>query len=216
MILHSEKPVTLLGAGAAHPEDLALALERAPVLVAADGGAALALEQGRMPEAVIGDLDSVPPETLARIPPERVHRIAEQETTDFDKCLRSIAASLVIGIGFLGGRVDHQLAAMATLVQRPAPPCLLVGAGDVVFAAPPRCALDLPEGTRLSLFPLLPVTGSADGLRWPIEGLAFRPDGRLGTSNLTTGPVALRLDGRGMLVILPRAALDAAVAALSR
>ena len=52
------------------------------------------------------------------VPPERLHPIPEQDSTDFDKCLRHIAAPLVLGVGFLGGRVDHELAAFSTLVTR--------------------------------------------------------------------------------------------------
>jgi thiamine pyrophosphokinase len=66
----------------------------------------------------------------------------------------------------------------------------------------------------VSLLPLAPVTGGSAGLRWPIEGLSFDPLGRVGASNVATGPVSLRMDGPGMLVVLPREALDAAVAAL--
>ncbi len=61
---------------------------------------------------------------------------------------------------------------------------------------------------------MAPVTGQSEGLRWPIDGLAFAPNGRVGTSNAVTGPVALRFDGDGMLVILPRTALPQVIKAL--
>ncbi len=214
-IVRSERPVTLVGASALAAGELALALAHAPLVVAADGGAASVLAHGLDPLAVIGDLDSVPPEVLARIPPERIHRLDEQETTDFDKCLRSVASPLVLGVGFLGARIDHQLAAMSVLVRRLARPCILIGGHDIVFAAPPRLSLDVPAGTRVSLFPLAPVAGHSTGLRWPIAGLSFRPDGRIGTSNAATGPVTLDLPEPGMLVVLPRETLSVAVAALA-
>ena len=37
----------------------------------------------------------------AAIPAERLHRIAEQDSTDFEKCLRNIRAPLVVGIALL-------------------------------------------------------------------------------------------------------------------
>ena len=46
-----------------------------------------------------------------------VHAVGEQETTDLEKCLYSVEAPLFLGVGFLGGRVDHQLAAMNALVK---------------------------------------------------------------------------------------------------
>lgn len=84
-----------------------------------------------------------------------------------------------------------------------------------MIAAPPRLALDLPAGTRVSLYPLGRVSGESRGLRWPISGLVFEPAGRVGTSNAALGgAVELALDGPCIL-ILPRRHLADAVAALT-
>ena len=213
-IVRSNEPITLLGAGSSQREDVALAMVRAPTLVAADGGAARALAFGYVPDAVIGDLDSLTPEVVEQVPRDRVHKIPEQETTDFDKCLRSVAAPLVLGVGLLGGRVDHQLAAMNVLVRRAEVACILLGASDIVFAAPPEMVLDLSPGVRVSLFPMAPVEGRSTGLHWPIDGIPFSPGGRVGTSNVATGPVRLIFSRPGMLLLLPRSELDRAVSAL--
>ncbi len=208
--------VTLIAGGPVGRRDLDAALARAPVLVAADGGADRALALGRMPAAVIGDFDSFSARGQARLAPEALHRIAEQETTDFDKALRSVAASFVIGLGCLGGRLDHALAVLNALVRQGGP-VVLLGGPDVVFAAPPGRDLQLrmKAGERVSLFPLGPVRGESAGLEWPVAGLDFAPDGRIGTSNRATGSdVRLRFDRAGMIVILPRGRLDAALAAL--
>ena len=214
MIVDTSENVTLLGKGEVTGTALDEALALAPILVAADGAAALALRLGRVPAAVIGDLDSVDAATRARLPVETLHRVAEQETTDFDKCLRHIRAPLILGVGFAGLRLDHELAAYNALVRLADRRCILIGPVDICFHAPPRLALDLAPGTRVSLFPLAPVRGRSQGLRWPIAGLRFAPDGRIGTSNETTGPVSLAFDAPGMLVILPKSVLRAAMAAL--
>jgi thiamine pyrophosphokinase len=73
--------------------------------------------------------------------------------------------------------------------------------------------MDLRPGDRFSLFPMAPVTGRSAGLEWPIDGLAFAPSLRGGTSNRVTGPVRLEMDSPGMLVIVPRARLAQALAA---
>jgi len=191
-------------------------LRLAPYLVAADGGAGHAVALGHIPQAVIGDFDSIPRTAIRAIPRERLHRFEDQDSTDFDKCLSSIDAPLCLAVGFLGGRIDHELAVMSTLLRQPLPPCILVGAEDVILAAPRALALDLPVGSRLSLFPMAPVSGRSAGLRWPIAGIGFAPDTRIGTSNEVTGPVRLEFDGPGMLVITPRAALAEVVRAVSR
>lgn len=207
VIVQSDHPVTLLGAGQSAPQDLEDALKLAPLLVAADGGASVALAAGHLPAAVIGDFDSLKPSDRARLPADRLHHIAEQESTDFDKALRHISAPLVLAVGFLGARIDHQLAAFNTLTEQGDRPCLLIGAGEIVLHLPARLSLDLSAGDVVSLFPLMPVQGRSTGLQWPIEGLDFRPGGRIGTSNRATGPVQLDMDGPGMLLIVPRRAL---------
>ena len=214
MIVRSETPIIVVGAGDVSAEDMAFLRAAGHPVVAADGGAIRCLDAGLLPDAVIGDLDSLG-SAAALIPPGRLHRVAEQETTDFDKCLRHVAAPLVLAFGVAGPRLDHTLAVCTTLVAQAARRTIVVGAADLLFHAPPRLRLDLPRGLRLSLFPMAPVKGRSTGLRWPIDGLDFAPAGRIGTSNEVTGPVDLSFDGPGMLVITPREALAQVTAALS-
>lgn len=214
-IVHSLEPVSLIGGGVVGKNDLAQALGYAPTLVAADGGAAKALKAGQDPVAVIGDFDSLTASVRARIPADRLFPILEQDSTDFDKALRHIAAPVVLAIGFLGGRVDHQLAAFNTLVRYANRPCVMLGPREVIFHAPPRLELDLTPGDILSLFPIQRVTGVSIGLEWPIDGLVLEPGGRVGTSNRVVGPVRLDMDVPGALVIVPRAALGAVMRAFT-
>lgn len=208
-IVHSLEPIALIGGGAVGDDDLKLALSYASQLVAADGGATAALAAGHELSAVIGDFDSLSAADCARIPPDRLFPIREQDSTDFDKALRHIAAPVVLAVGFLGGRVDHQLAAFNTLVRYANRPCVLLGPHEVIFHAPPRLDLELTAGDILSLFPILPVSGTSRGLEWPIDGLVLEPGGRIGTSNRALGAVHLKMDGPGALVIAPRRALGA-------
>ncbi len=212
--VESRVPVTLVGGAPLAPGLLDESMALAPCLVAADSGAAALLEAGHLPEAVFGDMDSLDAAAAARLA-GRVREIAEQDSTDFDKALRHIRAPLVLAVGFTGARLDHELAVYNVLVRARPGAAVVIGSHDIAFHAPARLALDLPAGARLSLFPLAPVTGTSRGLEWPIDGIAFAPDGRVGTSNRATGPVTLALDGPGMLAILPRARLGAVVAALS-
>lgn len=208
--------ITLVGGGPVPGRDLALALRRAPLLVAADGGADRVLAHGQVPQAVIGDMDSISAAAQAALAPERLYRLDEQETTDFDKALRSVSAPFVLGLGAAGGRLDHGLAVLNALVRHVGRACLVIGPQDVVFAAPPELRLRLTVGCRVSLFPMAAVTGESQGLEWPLQGLDFAPDALTGTSNRATArDVRLRFDAPGMLVILPRQWLDAAITGLT-
>jgi thiamine pyrophosphokinase len=212
-IVQSQEPVTLIGGGPLSPGDLAWALGLAPILVAADGGADAALALGADPAAVIGDMDSLSADAAGAFA-GRLHPVPEQETTDFDKALTRIDAPVVLALGFTGGRLDHELAALHSLVLRADRPCVLLGPATLAFHAAPDLALPLEPGTLVSLFPLAPVEMASQGLRWPTEGIAFAPHRRIGTSNEGLGPLRLRPSGRGMLVILPRETLPLAVTAL--
>ena len=169
-IVDSSDGVTLVGGGPVSPALMRLALARAPRIVGADGGADRILALGHMPEAVVGDFDSISSAARARLA-GKLFPVAEQATTDFDQ--------------------------------------------DVVFLCPPEMRLRMRRGDRLSLWPLAAVTGRSTGLEWPIDGINFAPDGMIGTSNRVTAPdVLLKMDAPGMLAILPRNRLDAALTAL--
>lgn len=207
--------VTLLGAGQVNKTVFADALACAPTLIVADGGAKIAVKLRQLPKFIIGDFDSVDPETLKKIPKNRHIRVTEQETTDFEKCLKFVSAPLILGVGFLGHRLDHQMAALNVLAKYPEKNCVLISKRDICFHLPDQIDLRLDLHSRVSLFPLAPVQGQSSGLRWPIDGLKFSPAGQIGTSNQVSGEtVSLRMHGPGMIAILPRSALQTVMQAL--
>lgn len=216
-LVATARPVTLVGGGPVSPDALAVALARAPEVVAADSGALVSLPPGVMLRAVIGDMDSVPDPEALRAAGTPVHHLPEQETTDLEKCLYSVEAPFLVGVGFLGGRIDHELAALHALVRHPARRVALLGESDVCLLCPPLLALDLPEGTRVSLFPLAPAVGRvSEGLAWTVEGLAMSPGGQIGTSNRALGgPLRVGFDAPAVIAILPAAFAFAAIDALA-
>lgn len=216
MIVSTNEPITLIGGGAASEAMLHEARALAPEVVAADGGAGVALSHGVMPRAVIGDMDSLSDGDRAAVGQDRIHQIDEQDSTDFDKCLRSVKAPLLLGVGFLGARMDHHLAACNSLVRHPWQRCVLLGEADLTFLAQPRLQIDLPVGMPFSLFPMGAVEGMSEGLQWPAQGHSFAPDGKVGTSNRVVGPVDLSVTAPKMLVILPRSALPFVADALTQ
>ncbi len=185
-------------------------------VVAADGGANILRAWGVTPDAVIGDMDSVADaEGLSRAG-ARLLRIAEQDTTDLEKCLYATDAPFYVGVGFTGLRFDHTLAALHALMRRPAKRAVLLGPLDAVFMAPPRWRAALEPGARVSFFPLAPLRGlGSAGLEWPLAGLDFAPGLRIGTSNrATAADVSADFDGPGMAAILEARFLDAALTSL--
>ena len=218
--LRFRTPVTLAGAGPLCPGRLAEALARAPALVAADGAGDSLLRLGRVPDAVVGDLDSLTdPAGWAARPGTRLIHLPEQETTDFEKCLYATEAPWYLGVGFTGGRTDHLLAVMHALMARPGARVVLYGESEAMALLPPgRCLrLRLPAGALVSLFPLAETTAIAGaGLRWPVEGLTMAPGRQIGTSNRAEGgEVVLGFDRPGAFVMLEPNAMPALVHALA-
>lgn len=213
-IVSSLSPITLIGGVKPAPATLTKALSVAPCVVAVDGGGDHALAAGLMPEAVIGDMDSLSDAGKQALD-GRVHHIAEQNSTDFDKALRSIAAPLVIGVGFLGDRLDHALAALHVLLKYRDTPVVLLGEHDLLFIAPSHIQMTLPTGMRFSLMPITDARVDASGLKYTIKDGAMSMRDFIGSSNEVAQPlVDIRAMG-GLAVILPPEALDAALTGLT-
>lgn len=213
----SRTGITLLGGGEMGPGRLLRALTHAPDLVAVDSGADHALAEGIMPQLVLGDFDSISEAARQAIAPERMVHTPSQADTDFDKALQMIHAPLIMALGFTGARLDHTLAGMSTLVRNPQARVVVDAGVDLCFLAPPELTLDLPAGSRLSLFPMTPMRCESAGLVWPTTGLTFDPAGMIGTSNaVCEGVVTLAPERPAMLVLVPARALEAVLAGLRR
>lgn len=205
--------ITLIGGGHLDPADLRIALGHAPKLVAADSGADQALAAGETPLAVIGDMDSISDSARQKLA-DRFFPVAEQDSTDFEKCLQRVEAGFILAVGFTGARLDHSLAALTVLCRYGDRKIILLAEDDVIFLAPPKLDLDLEAGVRVSLFPMGEVEGRSTGLVWPIDGLRFSPGERIGTSNRAEGPVTIESRGP-LLIMLPKDQLSQALFPLS-
>ncbi len=208
--------VTILGAGDFAESELRAAVELAPVLVCADGAANRALELGLEPDLVVGDLDSISTEARERFSVNLVH-MTDQDSTDFDKCLSIVAAPLIVCVGFTGFRLDHQLAALASLARFATHPALIMTPREVCFRVPASLGMPVPRRTTVSLFPFGRVSARSKGLKWPLDGLELHPSGTIGTSNVTTSSrLEIQVEHGNLLIMLPRSELEAVIQVLSQ
>ena len=169
------------------------------------------LKIGRRPDLVIGDMDSAGPlpDDLPKLP------LAGQDNTDFEKCLARICSPLIVGLGFLEGRLDHTLAAMHALTALPHNrPVMLVGDTDLVLRLRGDIAFEAEPGERISVWPLgIQEFQRSDGLKWPLDGLQMALGKLIGTSNLAEGGT-VRINaglGDGYAVIMPREAAQSLI-----
>ncbi len=201
--MHDLEPITLVGGAETVSDQITTALRFAQRVVAADGGAAAALRAGVRPERVIGDMDSLSSdlkESLADV----IELVSEQATTDFEKCLTRLNARRILAVGFLGGRIDHQLAVLNVLARYRDKQVILLGRDDVAVMLPDgEIALELPVGMRLAMMPLAKARVWSSGLRWDVSGQEMTPDGFNSSSNEVAGPVTIRSEGPVLLSIPP-------------
>lgn len=184
-IINFDDPVVLVGGGEV---DVGLLQEYSHLpIVAADGGANLLKTYAIEPAAVIGDLDSV--ENIDHWQATtKLIKLEEQDTTDFEKCLYSINAPHFITMGFTGNRFDHTLAALHVMQKwQTRKSVVLVSGKDVVCVKSGVVDLELPVGTRVSIYPFCRVEFSASrGLRYPLDGLAMQSGQLIGVSNISS------------------------------
>jgi thiamine pyrophosphokinase len=194
------------------------------VVAAADSGLIAAEAAGLRPAWVLGDMDSLGADGLARLdayPPERVLRYeAAKDLTDTELALQLLYdkgcdETWLVGGG--GGRLDHLLAIRSLFERRRCPSRWLTAAEDVRFLEAPGelrlTASDCPTGAALdplvSVFPLgqEPWDAESEGLRWPLAGLPW-DRGFFGISNTAERSLMVRAKKGRFLVILPLAGFE--------
>lgn len=183
-----DRPMAIIGGGAVEPALLRDLAARDVALVAADGGANALTAAGLVPEAIIGDLDSVEDRAGWETRTEVIH-IPEQITTDFQKVLYSTAAPVTLALGMTGKRLDHTLAALSAVQAVAAERrVLLIDEMDVALALTGPVAFEAATRERVSVHPLTRIRfARSTGLFYPLDGLTLEPGGLLGTSNEGTG-----------------------------
>ena len=173
--------------------ELARWLQADDLLICADGGARVALQHQRRPQHVIGDFDSLSPESQAALRAwgTQLHRHPPaKDETDLELALglavRLAPENEIVILGAMGGRIDHALANMLLLampvlrgvrvsIVRTADRIMLIDARQ----APASLTLDGAVGDTVSL---LPFGGDAHGIR--TEGLRYA----LKNESLFVGP----------------------------
>ncbi|WP_152662674.1 thiamine diphosphokinase [Devosia soli] len=182
------RPMAIVGGGTVDTALLRELAAKGVALVGADGGADTIGAAGLLPEAIIGDLDSLE-DRASWESRTRVIHIPEQITTDFQKALYSTEAPVTLALGMTGKRLDHTLAALSAVLQyAPSRKLMLVDEVDVALAVTGPIAFDARVKERVSIHPLVPIRFQrSSGLFYPMDGLLLEPGGLIGTSNEGTG-----------------------------
>ncbi len=183
------------------------------LVIAADGGAHLCQKWGIRPHTVIGDLDSISPELLARLETEKVEILrhpVNKDETDLELALRLAhqrGINEIIVLGALGQRWDMTLANVMLLAARfllNTTVRLLDGRDTLLLLQEGRAvAIDGKVGDGLSLIPLTTTKGvTIKGLRFPLNDATLVVGTTQGVSNLFTLPKPIVVIRSGRLLII--------------
>jgi len=190
------------------PGTIAMALEGASLFVCADGGANSARALGLVPDAIVGDLDSADPETLAHFSTVPQIRDSDHHRTDTEKAIDFILSrgpqDEITLLGASAGRLDHVLGHVALLRRYYGrAPLVLEDDHARSWLARGVVELDVPVGTTVSFFAVgAPAEGvTTEHFRYPLTDRTMALGEQDSVSNVTCGrPARIRI-GRGELLV---------------
>lgn len=193
---HADMPLkfdgilVIVGGGAVDEAVLRTLVEDGASVIAADGGADGCARAGIVPEAILGDMDSLENQD-DWVTKTRIIEINEQLTTDFEKCLYSSDAPVTIALGMTGKRFDHTLAALDCVTRFARKRhIILVDEKDIALAVSGEFTFPIEVGDRVSVHPLGKVSfARSTGLEYPLDGLTLEQGVRTGTSNMATNSI---------------------------
>lgn len=196
------------------PERLRRRLDAHDRIFCADGGTVNALALGLTPEAIIGDLDSLPAELVAQMEAKfvAIHRHpVRKDQTDLELAFQlAIAAQPdeILLVTALGGRLDQMLANIF-LLSRPEYASLRVSLVDgsqwaTVLRSHRSITITGQPGDILSLISLTPTVSRVNlsGVEWPLHEATLSFGSTYSISNALAAPEAHLQIGEGMLLLL--------------
>lgn len=187
-------------------------LQKADMIVAADGGANTAVQLECIPDTVIGDFDSITPAVWKKLKTEKTHCISfeqEKDETDtelaLDYAVKHGATEIVILGGNAGDRFDHIMANVLLAPTCPIPLRFITGNQiSWIEKGPATCLVTGKKGDLLSLIPLREdVAGiTTKNLYYPLQrGTLFFGKPR-GISNVFLGKKAEVTFAQGTLLFV--------------
>ncbi len=187
--------------------------QTADCLIAADGGARHATNLSRIPDVLVGDLDSIPTALLDQFGKKEV-KISRYSTrkdqTDLELAVDQALAldsTEIFLAGLLGGRWDMTLGNILLLAQKKYDKINFTVLGDgSVWKILRRGTHHLQTrcGTGVSLLPLSAVVEniSLSGLEYPLVGESLHLGTSRGLSNVSTGTSVDISFASGVLLVI--------------
>ena len=197
-----------------HPEMLHARLRPTDRIFCADGGTRHALTLGLNPDMIIGDLDSLPPETVLQMEAKGVtiqRHPVDKDFTDLELTLELAVTEKpdeILLVTALGGRLDQLLGNLLLLTRREYAPVQIILADGPQWATLLRSHQSVTitgqPGDTLSLIPLTSTVQGVKimGVKWPLSGATLSLGSTLTISNTLIEPHATVKIGEGMVLLV--------------
>lgn len=190
----------------------AVVLSPEDLLIAADGGAQHCLEKGLHPAYVVGDLDSLDSDQVARLESQGAQFVrypSRKDQTDLELAVdlaQNLGYTEVMILGALGARWDQTIANIMLPAARPALQISLVDGDQEIHLLRTGEEIRLP-GTPGDIVSLIPLAGTAAGiltrnLEYPLQGEDLFFGSTRGVSNVMTAAPAIVSLKEGLLLCI--------------
>ena len=176
-------------------------------IIACDGGLRHCHRLHIMPNYIVGDLDSAPPEILKYYQNIPVLKFpSEKDFTDLELAIahaREAGATSLEILGGFGGRFDHQLANVHVLAQAKLP-AIMRDESTRLQVLSDSCSLNVEDGVLVSLIPLTStVEGvTSAGLKYTLNEASLSVGYAIGVSNEIVKESADIYLKKGMLLVI--------------
>ena len=182
------------------------------LVIAADSGADLATAAGVDIDLLVGDMDSISPESLNALTDSDTFieaHTAKKDATDLELALRAATARQATRVTVIGGggaRLDHLLGNVAVITSREFASLGIrwITDGAVAYPVHDDRSITTTPGTTVSVLAIGgDATGvSLDGLEWPLHRATLSASSSLGISNVTTHGEFRAQVGEGSLLVV--------------
>ena len=154
-----------------HPLPLSI-IENAPYIICTDGAANHFISLGKIPDAIVGDCDSVSPENKKKYA-HLLHPDMEQDSNDLTKSVRfaiNQGRDIITIVGGTGLRDDHTIGNISLLAEyQCAAQVKMVTNSGVFTPLNSYATLISHKGEQVSIFAIDPKPITTHGLKYPIE-----------------------------------------------
>ena len=159
-------------------------------LICADGGANSAFKLGLVPDYIIGDLDSVFPETLKFYSDKStILKVKRQNDTDVEKCLKFAIRkkySEAILLGVTGDRLDHTICNLGIVIKfYQKIKCKIVAENSYLIPTDETIIFKSKVGETISIYAFDRRTNiTSDGLKYQLHNSSLPFGEKESTSNV--------------------------------